>query len=76
VPGEAGEENRVNGLNYRQEIIFSLGVTHAAAITVDGKVTCWGEHLLQCEVPADLENVVAVSCGYYFTGAITRPRTC
>jgi hypothetical protein len=58
-------------IEVRQENTFSLGLTHGAAISKEGRVVCWGSNAyLQCEVPVTLENVVAVSCGYYHTAAL------
>ena len=37
---------------------------HNAIITPEGKVICWGNNFhKQCDVPMDLEKVVAISCG-------------
>ncbi len=45
---------------------------HAAVITEDGHVVCWGSNTRgQCDVPADLENVVSVACGFEYTVALT-----
>jgi alpha-tubulin suppressor-like RCC1 family protein len=41
---------------------MSCGGTHAAALTQDGKVLCWGNSSY-CSVPAALEFAVAVRCG-------------
>ncbi len=51
----------------------SLSITSVAAIiTAERRVVCWGNNMHgQCDVPADLENVVAVCTGYEFAAALT-----
>jgi alpha-tubulin suppressor-like RCC1 family protein len=42
-------------------------------LTVHGKVVCWGRNDNgQCDVPADLDRVSAISCGWDFTAALSR----
>jgi alpha-tubulin suppressor-like RCC1 family protein len=42
-------------------------------LTADGKVVCWGRNGDgQCNVPADLEYVSAICCGYSCTAVLTR----
>jgi alpha-tubulin suppressor-like RCC1 family protein len=54
--------------------LISCGGYHAAAITSEGKVVCWGQNNdHQCDVPAELDSeaVVALSCGGSHTAALT-----
>jgi hypothetical protein len=54
--------------------LISCGGYHAAAVTCEGKVVCWGRGSCdQCTVPAELDSevVVAVSCGGSHTSALT-----
>jgi hypothetical protein len=54
-------------------VSVSCGFYHTAALTVDGKVVCWGSNDNgQCNVPDDLDLVGAVSCGHYFVAVLTR----
>jgi alpha-tubulin suppressor-like RCC1 family protein len=40
-------------------------------LTQDGKVFCWGDNQCrQCDVPLDLENVIAVKCGWTHSVAL------
>jgi alpha-tubulin suppressor-like RCC1 family protein len=43
-----------------------------AAVTLDGKLACWGNEEALCNFPADLENVVAVACGSFHSAALTQ----
>jgi alpha-tubulin suppressor-like RCC1 family protein len=54
--------------------VISFGGYHAAAITNEGKVICWGDNYRrQCDVPAELDSevVVSVSCGGHHTAVLT-----
>jgi alpha-tubulin suppressor-like RCC1 family protein len=51
--------------------VVGCGFSHIAVLTQDEKVVCWGSNEYgQCDVPAILEDVVAVHCGAYFTAAL------
>jgi alpha-tubulin suppressor-like RCC1 family protein len=52
---------------------ISIGKNHAAVVTPEGRVVCTGSMTSgKCDVPVDLENVIAVSCGAWHTVALTR----
>jgi alpha-tubulin suppressor-like RCC1 family protein len=50
-------------MQHRPENCISCGRDHSAVVTVEGRVVCWGSEDATCEVPPDLENVIAVSGG-------------
>jgi alpha-tubulin suppressor-like RCC1 family protein len=52
--------------------VSACGSAHAAVITRDGKVACFGNNSNgECTVPNSLERAVSVSCGSNFTGVLT-----
>jgi alpha-tubulin suppressor-like RCC1 family protein len=58
---------------FRQECVLSCGNFFTAVVTPEGRVVCWGDNRFkQCEPPADLENVIAVSAGGLHSAALTR----
>jgi alpha-tubulin suppressor-like RCC1 family protein len=60
-------------LPFRQEDGISCGKFHSAVVTQVGKVVCWGKREDgRCDVPQDLENVIAVSCGTNHSAAVTQ----
>jgi alpha-tubulin suppressor-like RCC1 family protein len=51
----------------RLEDVIACSGAHMAVVTQEYRVVCWGYNGDgQCDVPSDLENVVAVSCGNGF----------
>lgn len=59
---------------YAHKIVIAIicGANHVAAITYDKTLVCWGNNSAgQCDVPADLKNVVFVHCGDSVTMAVT-----
>jgi alpha-tubulin suppressor-like RCC1 family protein len=45
-------------------------------VTIDGKVICWGQNNKgQCYVPAGVDHVSEIACGFDFTVALTKQRT-
>jgi alpha-tubulin suppressor-like RCC1 family protein len=58
-------------MEVKQENTISCGYSHAAAITSEGKVVCWGDNARgQCSLPDNLDDVVAVKCGFFHTVAL------
>jgi alpha-tubulin suppressor-like RCC1 family protein len=56
----------------KNAVCVSCGAFHAAAVTAEGRVVCWGDNDFgQCDVPADLFNVVCVSCFCYDSVTVT-----
>jgi alpha-tubulin suppressor-like RCC1 family protein len=54
-------------------VCISVGYRHTAAVTLEGRVVCWGrQDDGRCNVPAGLDNITAVSCGSVVTAALTR----
>lgn len=52
---------------------FSAGASHLVVLTEEGKVYAWGANAEgQCDVPADLKDVVGVTAGDLFTAALDR----
>jgi alpha-tubulin suppressor-like RCC1 family protein len=61
-------------MDYKLENMISCGSDHAAVITPESRVVCWGSNAEgQCNVPTELntEVVVAISCGTYHSAALT-----
>jgi alpha-tubulin suppressor-like RCC1 family protein len=53
-------------------ISIRCGTFHTIALTLEGKVFCWGNNNYgQCDVPKDLKNVISIECGDFHTTALT-----
>jgi alpha-tubulin suppressor-like RCC1 family protein len=57
-----------NQMEYKQENVIACGGSFTAVVTQEGKVRVWGKEIV---VPADAENVVAISSGYRHIAALT-----
>jgi len=54
-------------------IDISIGIRHIVALRTDGRVVAWGDNTYgQCNIPQELNNVMAVSANGLFSLALTK----
>jgi alpha-tubulin suppressor-like RCC1 family protein len=64
IPDTSKKEILIENKDLNQPKLLSVGQGHACAVSMEGKIKCWGENLFgETRPPEGLENVTEISVG-------------